>query len=161
MNPYTSATLQAYAHGLITTLNFAAALGWTVEGGSYTEIERDTLMALGLDAPEAATSTLAIRHVRAALEVFLWRRVVQALITSYDVTIGGDSFKRSQLFQAAQTALSMAEATAQGLGIELPPSGIGQTFMPPVEITGTNTQSPYTAVPYWERSGDPEHDQWG
>ena len=102
---YTEETLMD--HMLSTTEAVAEIAG--VDSYAFEEAVNDTLTAYGAATIDLATN---IAKLRALAKVEAWKTLITYLMTLYDFTADGASYKRSQMLAAAEAALSKAEADA-------------------------------------------------
>jgi hypothetical protein len=154
--PYTDTyAFAVYLESLVRRSKFGPVLGWTIDDGSYDEIIADTLAALGDTDIATYISSADLQRLRIAGQVFLYRAILVALVSSYDVSVDGASFSRSQMLNGAKLALTMAESAAESLGLNLPASGIGTVVVPPATVAGVAYPTdPYRLPPVWARSTD-------
>jgi len=92
---------------LATTATVAEVAG--VESYTFIEAVNDTLTAYGVASIALATD---IAKLRSLAKVEAWKTVISYLMTAYDFTADGASYKRSQMLAAAESALSRVEADA-------------------------------------------------
>jgi hypothetical protein len=121
---YDSASLAAAMHAWLGPT--AASLGWSVEGGNYTEPIIDTLLMYG-DVTDVAEMT-DIRKTRALALVAAWRAAVSALVPRVNWSRQGESVSGSQEHTAALKQLQAAIAEAVAGGYITPASGTLRTF---------------------------------
>lgn len=104
---YTEEQLATFMHGCLGDV--ATELGWSVDGGSYSEAVTEALLAY--DVADIADAT-DMRKLRALARREAWRAAVASLAARYDFTADGASHHLSQIHAAAQAALAAAEADA-------------------------------------------------
>lgn len=108
---YDAASLAAAMHAWLGET--ALSLGWSVEGGSYTDAITDTLLWYGVTDLANATN---IGKVRAIARVAVWEAAASAAVSRVDWSRGAERVSGSQEPEAiAKVAARMrAEAVAGG-----------------------------------------------
>jgi len=107
---YTETSLATYMHTLLGPV--ALTLGWSVAAGSYDEPVNEALGAYGVDDIADVTGRANIVKLRVLARREVWRAVVQATASHYDVNADGSSRHRSQIQAQAREALALAEIDA-------------------------------------------------
>lgn len=107
---YTETELATYMHAILGPV--AATLGWSVAAGSYDEAINETLGAYGVDDIADVATRANIVKLRTLARREVWRAVVQATASHYDVNADGSSRHRSQIQAQALVALERAEIDA-------------------------------------------------
>jgi hypothetical protein len=113
---YSEATLKAYMHAVLAAV--ATTLGWTVDGGHYDEAANEAVAAYGVDDVADVSGRDNIRKLRALARREVWRAVMQATASHYDLNTDGASRDRSQIHAHAAAQYAMADAECEALGAD-------------------------------------------
>lgn len=115
MPPVTSwATEDELATWLLGPLGLgqvASVLGWTED--NLADVIARALRLYGVTDVADATD---IGRLEAIATREAWRAAIRALVVATDITIDGETVKRSDMIRAAQMALELADAEAAGYG---------------------------------------------
>jgi hypothetical protein len=103
---YTETTLATYMHTILGPV--AATLGWSVAAGSYDEPVNEALAAYGVDDIADISGRANITKLRALARREVWRAVMQATASHYDVKADGANRSRSQIHTQAKAAYELA-----------------------------------------------------
>jgi hypothetical protein len=106
---YTEYELSEYMLSVTAAVSASAGL----DSMAFDEAVNDVLAAYGEDDIADATNIVKLR-VLAKVEA--WRTVISYLMTAYDFSADGGSYKRSQMLAGAEKALERAEADASIAG---------------------------------------------
>lgn len=145
VSSYTEATLKEYLYEQLSD-TLRAIIGWASSSdGPFQAMVDDALLVLGTSDITTLATSGAIRQVRAVGRYMLWAKCLQYLVTQYDVTVDGSSFKRSQLISNIRAQLDAAyqEAIAAGVDPGALPDLVSVT-MPPAGVTAVGHSDPYT-----------------
>jgi hypothetical protein len=112
---YTEATLKEYMHTVLGPV--ATTLGWTVADGDYDEAANEAVAAYGVDDVAAVAGREAIRALRAVARREVWRAVMGATASHYDLTTDGASRHRSQTHAQARAMFALADGECAALGV--------------------------------------------
>lgn len=102
---YTEYELSEYMLSVTAAVSASAGL----DSLAFDEAVNDVLTAYG-EADIADVTDVA--KLRALAKVEAWRTVIGYLMTAYDFSADGGSYKRSQMLTGAEKALERAEADA-------------------------------------------------
>jgi hypothetical protein len=146
VTPYTEATFKNYLFSqLAETLR--ATIGWaSTSDPALTLVVDDTLLVLDVADITTLVTSGAIAQLRAVGRYMLWRAALQWLVTQYDVTVDGSTFKRSQLLTNLKELLRFAydDAIAAGVSAEALPPAPGSVNMPAASIGAIGYDDPYS-----------------
>jgi hypothetical protein len=137
---YDEQALAEYMHRIVGPI--AGALRWAVEDASYQEIVSDALLAFGQTDLTQITGDAEIAKLRTVARWAVWRAAVEQLSAAYDYTTEGQTFNRSQMQKAAQTALDRSER-------ELSSAGLGN--WKPIVSRAVHIHDPYVWLPDEQR----------
>lgn len=144
---YTEQTFKAYLFAQVAPA-LAAIIGWaSANDAAFQTMVDDTLLVLDVTDITTLVTLDELARLRAVGKYMLWRSAIQFLVTQYDVTVDGSSFKRSQLIQNLQQLMLFAYDEAIAAGVDpsdLPPAP-GSVAMPDVTITAVGRSDPYNA----------------
>jgi hypothetical protein len=115
---YTENELAVYLHATLNQGGFANDLQWSVAGGSYDEIVNDALTFYGASDIATITGITAIRSLRIAARVALWRAVAGATVHFVDMsTPDGSRANLSKIHESAMFQLDIAKSEAAVVGL--------------------------------------------
>ena len=143
---YTEASLKGYLFDQIPE-TLRGIIGWTsASDAPFQTMVDDALLVLDTSDIETRATSAAVAQLRAVGRYMLWRNAFQWLVTQYDVSIDGSSFKRSQLLANIQRLLDFAYQDAIAAGVDegaLPP--LTSVTMPPASVHAVGHSDPYSA----------------
>lgn len=143
---YTDVTFQAYLYSQLSE-TLRATIGWgSATDPAFGMMLDDALLVLGVADVATLVTSGALAQVRAVGRYMLWRAAIQWLVTQYDVTVDGSTFKRSQLVTNLQTLLRFAydDAVAAGVDPDALPPAPGSVAMPPASVHAIGHSDPYS-----------------
>ena len=110
---YTEKTLAEYMHVMLGKVAKALDLHFgPSDAGDYAEAVNDALLAYGAEDIATITGSTNFQKLRALARVAAWRFVVTNFAALFDFSADGASYNRSQLFEHATRALTLAEEAA-------------------------------------------------
>lgn len=143
---YTEATFRAYLYSQLSE-TLRSTIGWSsANDPAFTLMVDETLLVLERADIATLSTSGELRQIRAVGRYMLWRAALQWLVTQYDVTVDGSTFKRSQLVQNIEKLLRFAYDDAIAAGVDpddLPPAP-GSVAMPPATVSSIGYSDPYS-----------------
>jgi hypothetical protein len=130
---YSDSTLKAYMHSVLGAV--ATTLGWSVAGGHYDEAVNETVAAYGVDDVTTVAGRDNIRHLRALARREVWRAVMQATVSHYDLSTDGAQRSRSQIHTQAKEMFVQSEVDCTAYGdaytVGIDAIAYGDPYLPP------------------------------
>lgn len=145
---YSESTFRSYLYAQLSP-TLVGIIGWTsASDPALQTMVDDTLLILETSDITTLTTANALAQLRAVGKYMLWRAAIQFLVTQYDVTVDGSTFKRSQLIENLMKLLGFAydEAIAAGVPSDALPPAPGSAAMPPATVSGVAYRDPYTGT---------------